>query len=286
MRKPNETTCFCQNTTQHDPNYIHKSDQTHGPHGLLEWVKKTTCPKSLKKGRNEHENYSIVTLLLLIIPNLPENIPYVLFREDFVSTWDVCFFGKPKAILVLLTTKARLRDCSNEVSCWKCSKDLWWPEFFGLFGWGDGHLRVYTTPANAKPSTKALLRDIFFKGQWWLSHSEVLLFPLLGSLDFHDERSMITFPETNMIAPTRGCVGPQREISSSSNHPFSGASALSFRGLVCKYLRGRCVSTFFSMENDDRIPLSTSSSWPFRVDSWKTKTKTSQTCWSNPQETN
>ena len=49
---------------------------------------------------------------------------YVLFREDFVSTWDVCFFGKPKAILVLLTTKARLRDCSNEVSCWKCSKDL------------------------------------------------------------------------------------------------------------------------------------------------------------------
>lgn len=55
------------------------SDQTHGPHGFLEWA--TTCPKSLKKDRNEHENYSIVTPLLFIIPILPK-----IFREDFVST--------------------------------------------------------------------------------------------------------------------------------------------------------------------------------------------------------
>ena len=196
------------------------------------------------------------------------------------------FFGKPKAILVLLTTKARLRDCSNEVSCWKCSKDLWWPEFFGLFGWGDGHLRVYTTPANAKPSTKALLRDIFFKGQWWLSHLEVLLFPLLGSLDFHDERSMITFPETNMIAPTRGCVGPQGKFHRLPTTRFQGLLLLVSGVWYVNTWGDDVFPRFFSMENDDRIPLSTSSSWPFRVDSWKTKTKTSQTCWSNPQETN
>ena len=185
--------------------------KTHGPHVFFcnGW-KKQHVPKAWKRDRNGHENYSIVTPLC------------VFHHSQFAGKYSVCsfpgrfcfhlgclfFFGKPKTILVLLTTKPRLRDCSNEVSCWKCSKDLWWPEFFGLFGWGDGHLRVYTKPANARPSTKALLRDIFFKGQWWLSHSEVLLFPLLGSLDFHDERSMITFPETNMITPTRGCVGP------------------------------------------------------------------------------
>lgn len=61
-------------------------------HMVFRMGEKTTGPKSLKKDQNEHENYAIVTLLLLIILNLPENIPYVLFREDFVSAWDVCFF--------------------------------------------------------------------------------------------------------------------------------------------------------------------------------------------------
>lgn len=151
--------------------------KTHGPHVFfLQWVNKNNMSQKLEKG-TEME-MTTIPLLLQYTPimyfssfQIYRKIFRMFFSGKILFFYLGClfFFGKPKDILVLLTTKARLRDCSNEVSCWKCSKDLWWPEFFGLFGWGDGHLRVYTTAANAKPSTKALLRDIiFFKGQWWV----------------------------------------------------------------------------------------------------------------------
>jgi len=55
---------------------------------------KNNMSQKLEKG-TEMDMKTIPLLLhyvFFIIPNLPENIPYVLFREDFVSTWDVCFF--------------------------------------------------------------------------------------------------------------------------------------------------------------------------------------------------